>query len=285
MNILSEFDAGALAAARTAIPDAILREGAPTPWPALDGVAGVFFTSRTGSTALMRIAESHFDLGQVEESLNAEDLLVRSRKRGFDTLEQTLKWYIRQTSGAGWFMFKAGMPGLMNAARIGFLEEYGPRIRPVFLLRRDILGQALSLFVAQHTRRFHSTQEMQRELTEEDYDQAALETLMTIISDANSRIAKLLPFFAFPPQVLFYEAFSGGDEALAVATLAATGLPRRDQPRLNPRRMVHKITHPLTASFRARFMAALSERGAQLLAEHEGFIADWQARRDAAGRG
>lgn len=284
MNILSEFDAGALAAARKNVPDTLLLEPDPTPWPALDGVVGVFFTSRTGSTALMRIAESNFELGQVEESLNAEDLLVRTRKRAFDTLQQTLKWYIRQTSGAGWFMFKAGVPGLMNAARIGFLEEYGAIIRPVFLLRRDILGQALSLFVAQHTRRFHSTQEAQRELTEQDYDPAALETLMAIIRGANSQIAHLLPFFAFPPQVLFYEEFSGGDETRAIDTFAAAGLPRRDEPRLNPRRVVHKITHPLTAQFRERFMAGLSERGAQLLADHDRFIADWQAQRDAAGR-
>lgn len=282
MDILREFDAGALAIARENNPDTELFGTDNLDWPALDGVVAVLFASRTGSTALTRIAERNFLLNQAGESLNIPILQARARRYGADEGQRdTLKRIIADNSEAGWFMAKTGAPGLLNGTRIGFFREYGPIIRPVLLLRRDVLAQALSIFAASHTRRYHSTQTVQKEMSEQDYDHAAIRQYLIDITSTNKLITRLLPYFSFQPRIMFYENFADGDESLAIRILAATGLPPRPEPMENPRREVHKITHPLTPYFRERFLAARSWRDRQLLAGHERMVAQWQARRDA----
>ncbi len=261
-------------------PDAILRAGGDAAsWPALDGVTGIFFTSRTGSTALVREAERAFTLGHAGESLNAGKLQRLAQRHGFADLREALAWLIAESAPAGWFLFKAGSPGLLNAARIGFLDRYAALIRPVFLMRRDVLGQALSIVAAEHTRRFHSTQTMQRDWLPEHYDYHAIRRQIRAITDTNARIAASLPCFRHPPQVLFYEDFRDGDFSLPLRILSGTGLPHR--PRLLPDTGgVEKATHPLTAAFRARFLKDASWRGRRLLDRHARFVDRWQARRD-----
>lgn len=281
MDILHEFNPHALAAARAKNPDETLFGARPSPWPALDGVVAVLFASRSGSTALTRIAERNFLLGQAGESLNVPILEARGRKHDPDeAMQDTLKRVIADNSEAGWFVVKTGVPGLLNGTRLGFFAEYGPLIRPVLLLRRDGLGQALSIFAAKHTRRYHSTQQVQHELSEDDYDAAEIQQCLQDIVSSNDLIIRLLPHFTHPARVLFYEDFASEDEDEAIRILAATGLPQRPEAIANPRREVHKITHPLTPVFRERFLAKAGWRARRLLAQHERTVARWHARRE-----
>lgn len=277
MPLLDHFNPHSVAVEQKRFPDSVLA-GDGTDWPVLRGVVGVFFSSRSGSTALARMAERHFHLERVGESLNAAALHMRAEKQGLADLQTTLKGLVGETSTGGWFMFKAGVPGLVNAARIGFADQYRARIHPVLLLRRDGLGQALSILAANRTRKYHSTQAAKRELRAEDYDYDFLTQQLRVITRANAAIGKALGWFPNPAQVLLYEDFQHGDEAAVIAALAATGLPARAVPVENPHRVVERITHPLTQDFRARFLAECHGEAADLLATHAEFVEGWTRR-------
>lgn len=259
-------------------PDAMLHGPQPAAWPDLQGVVGIFFTSRSGSTALSRLAERHFAVERVGETLNASVLQRIARRRSCDGLQAALAWGIEKGSPQGWYLFKAGGAGLVNAARIGFLDRYGPMIRPILLLRQDIVAQALSIFFAVNTKRFHSTQPARHELTEADFDQRRIEDHIAVIAAGNALIAGCLERFAHPARLLLYEGFAGGDAAGALAMLADAGLPPRPRPRIDEAREVARVTHPLSPQFHARFMDGLTPRGEALIARHAALIATWQAR-------
>lgn len=277
-DILDQFPPRRVARHVQSWPDERLTGAQPPPWPALAGMVGVFFTSRSGSTALARLAERHFAVDQVGETLNAPLLEVMARRRSQDGLRAALVRRIATGSPQGWHLFKAGGAGVLNAARIGFFDEYGAMIRPILLLREDIVGQALSIFAAHVTGRYHSTQSAARPMSEADFDRHRIAAHVATIVRGNRMLTDILGHFAHPPALLLYESFAAGDEAGAVATLAAAGLPRRARIEANPARMVTRNTHPLTAQFRARFMDGLDPPTAQLIADHAAAIADWSAR-------
>lgn len=270
-GIIRHFRPAAIRAARRKYPDSIMQD-TTTPWPTLEGVLGVFFTSRSGSTALSRFAEQHFKVSDVSESLNGPQLHARMERRLLDNYPAALKYHINHHSPAGWYMFKSGNPGLLSAARMGFLDEYGSVLHPIFLLRQDIVGQALSLFSASRTKRFHSTQTAAHELREEDYDYRSIAKYLATILKGNLTIDTIMREAGFVMQPLLYEEFKDGDYDIALRILTKTGLPRRKNVRIRPSRAVKRITHPLTNHFRERFMAELSPRTRKLISDHEHFV-------------
>lgn len=252
--------------------------GAGTPWPELKGVVGIFFTSRSGSTALVRLAEQHFVVERVGETLNAPTLQRLAGRRKLDSMQAALTWSIRTGSPAGWHLFKSGGVGLLNAARIGFLDQYAAAIRPIVLLREDLLAQALSIFMARQSGQFHSTRPGHREVVEADFDRQRIEAHMAAICNGNARLERIVTHLPSPPQLLLYESFRDGDTSAPLAVLAAAGLPARPQPRAETSRAVQRNTHPITAQFRARFMEGLSPHATEMIARHAALIAGWQAR-------
>src|SRR5699024_1841821 len=109
---MEHFHPGAVEAARQAYPDTLMHD-ATQPWPPLAGTLGVFFTSRSGSTALSRFAEQNFMVSNVGESINSPILKVRMQRRKLENFPATLKQHMQEHSPAGWYMFKAGPPGLL----------------------------------------------------------------------------------------------------------------------------------------------------------------------------
>lgn len=271
MGIMEHFHPGAVEAARQAYPDTLMHD-ATQPWPPLAGTLGVFFTSRSGSTVLSRFAERHFMVSNVGESINSPILRVRMRRQKLASFPAALKRHMRQNSPADWYMFKAGPPGLLNAARIGFLEEYGPVLRPVLLLRRDIISQALSLFAANRTKRYHSNQEEAHKLREEDYDYRSIERYLVTIQRGNFKIHTIIRRLGHQMQPLLYEEFKDGDFTIAKRVFAEAGLPLRDSPIQTPEREVTRNTHPLTQYLRERFIADLSGHARLLISDHELFV-------------
>ena len=277
MNFLDHFSGRFVESQRRRFPDHLMQGGGDAGWPVLDGVVAVFFTSRTGSTALSRLARMHFDLGEVGEAFNGPALTTRAERWGLDSLRDAAMRQVEAASPARWFMFKSGGPGAINAARMGFLADHATVLHPILLLRRDILGQALSVFAARHTRQYHSTQTPSAVLTDRDYDPAAIRQIIGVILGGNRRLGDLAQGFPRPPRLLLYEDFRDGDTAAPLAILGETGLPRRSTP-LPPFEAVRRNTHPLNARFREWFMDAITPADRDLLAQHEAFVAAWQAR-------
>lgn len=280
MDFLRQFSGRFVAAQSRRIPDRRMQPSAGAPWPDLAGVVGVFFSSRTGSTAMVRMASEHLRLGQVGEAFNTPGLEARARRWGLDSLGDTARRVVAEQSPAGWFMFKAGGPGVVNAARLGFLAHYAPVLHPVLLVRRDVLAQALSVHAAQLTRQYHSTQTAAAEMTAADYDAKRITQIIRTILDSNARLSGLADAFPQPPRLLIYEDFRNGDTATPLAVMQAIGVPPRPVP-CPVQERVARNTHPLNADFHARFLAEAGPRARALLERHAQFVADLLARRSA----
>lgn len=282
MDILGQFPPQFIARRARVSPDHLMRDAGDNPWPALEGVVGVFFTSRSGSTALARTAQEHFQVQQVEESFNSPALERRAQKWGLDNFQAVAKRFVARTSPAGWFMFKAGGPGVVNAARMGFLDSHACILHPILLLRRDIVGQALSNFAARHTRQYHSNQVAQSQLTEADYDGDRIRRMINVIHDGNQRLSRIVQGFVHRPRLVIYEDYRDGDMTAPLAVLGATGLPHRSSP-MSHRVNVTRNTHPLTARFRDRFLNEASPETHEMIARHDAFVDEWVARRQQTG--
>lgn len=256
-------------------PDHILGVEQAKPWPKLKGVVMVACTSRTGSTFVSRHAERAFDVHRVGESLNPIHLQMRRDLWGKNTLQGTLQEHIERRSSAGWYMFKAGGVGLANAVRIGFFDAYLDIIKPIFLLRRDILAQSLSLFFAQETRKFHSTDISVRQLSDQDYDFARIEQLMMTILRGNLILAQALTSLPSTPGTLLYEDFRNGDTSCLDQLLIQAGLPVKTSPAASSRKQVKRGTHDLTSRFRERFINEMGVRARNAIADHEYMVKKW----------
>lgn len=256
-------------------PDHILGACPMASWPELDGVVMLACTSRTGSTFVSRYAERHFHLERVGESLNPIQLELRRnswKKRNF---QEALHTHIQRRAHKKWYMFKAGGVGLTNAVRMGFLDHYRKIIRPIFLLRQDILAQTISLFCAQKSQNFHATHGEGYPLTEADYDFDRIENLLMTILRGNQTLAQAITALPIQPVILTYESFRDGNTDSLSEALGKTGLPERLLPTENRTRWVMRRTHDMTDIYRTRFEAEMGIRSYNAIADHEYLVDLW----------
>ena len=137
---LSLFTAKQIANVRRRLTEPVARE-----WPEVDGFLTLLFTPRCGSTFLARELVRRFDIGKVGESFNPPRLTGR-----------TAAEVIEARKGA-WFATKLQTQGLICAELTGAIDRYLGQMTFIFLLRRDVIAQAISLSKAKQQQRFHST--------------------------------------------------------------------------------------------------------------------------------
>lgn len=239
-------------------------------WPELIGQLLIVFSSRVGSTFLCRHIEKTRAASQIVEAFNTKPLRTIAARHALPSLESAVAWRMAGAVEAGWFVAKSGVPGLPTAEHIGHMARYGDVTRFWFLLRRDILAQAVSVGTAQISGQFHSTQAAQKDVTVEDYDAEMLTKIVRNILKGNQTLERYLIATGRGADVLFYEDFAEGDFTKVDAMLDLAGLPLRAEPQARPPADVHRVTRDVSADWRARLREAKDI--AALVAEHERFI-------------
>ncbi len=230
-----------------------LEEPVADQWPEVDGVLALLFTPRCGSTYLTRELSRRYDIGRVGESLNPPRLKGRT---GADV--------VAACKGA-WWGVKLGGQAIIAAELTGVIDRYQDKMTLVFLLRRDIVAQAVSLAKARQMQRFHSTSRGND--AELRYEPEKIGAAVRAIVQTTASYHKLLDMLDRPVHRFHYEDSADGNLGRLEALCDGLGIPRvatrkgRNYAELRPIR--NSVNGDWAERFRAempRTVAAAIER-------------------------
>lgn len=197
--------------------DASAAEG----WPDISCLA-ILFTSRSGSSHLGREITRRFEVGRIEESLNAPRL---NREGGS---AEALKRIVAADGEKGWFALKTSVRGLIIGESMGFLPAVRDKTVFIYLIRRDIVAQAVSAVKAQQTGRWHSTAPAAAAITP-TFAPAGIAEQIAVIENVMRMLKGYLERVGRPWLPLVYEDFENDDMSKVEDVCAALGLPKRSE--------------------------------------------------------
>jgi len=241
-------------------------------WPKLDGCLVIMFASRSGSTFLCRSVSEKYKIEQFGEDLNPVNFKVCIES---DSLvpQLKLKRDIQKRATNGWFAFKGGFPGITGAERLGLIDQYQDRIHILFLLRRDLVAQAISLFKAEITGQFHSTQKAQNEAVDEDFDAEKILRKANTILKTTQMVEEYINASGQSATPVFYEEFQNGDFSSVEKVLDGLSLPRRDSDDLGSVKQVARLSDSLNAEWKERILKDHPSGLRDILVEYDALLA------------
>jgi LPS sulfotransferase NodH len=256
-----------------------------TPLPATR--YGIFFTPRSGSSWLTEVATRSGVLGNPGEFFNPGHIPKIARGLGADTLERYCALLQRARSPGGVFGFEITWFQLERVfgSEEAFLRAFPARLPYIYLTRRNIVLQAVSLAKAVTTEVFHAPQASAADLARADldfaYDAALIADWLAHIREMERRSERFFARAGIVPVRLCYEQITRWGPSRTVRRLAAVAgvkapadLPLAD--------LAHrKIGTAKNARFARRFRSEFPE----LCAETEAGRADPTGRPAPARRG
>jgi LPS sulfotransferase NodH len=215
----------------------------------------ICFTNRCGSHFLGQAMASDGRLKAVGEALNSEVVIGHSTQRGIQSYAGYLAWLVGHLrSKQGYSGIKASVGQLISLYNTGMLSALGKRLRLIYLVRDDLLDQAISLYIASQTKQWTSLQKSNG--AEVAYDVDALMNVVANLSSQNSAFQALFQLWGVQPLTVHYEGFAE-DPARRIKRIGRF----LDLPDL--RYVPEKITYAkqadaLNAQMKARLLSDLS---------------------------
>lgn len=209
------------------------------PWPEIDGCLGLVFTSRSGSSLLCQELASRYRIGDMGESLNPH------------MVQGIAAANIVRAHADNWFSFKLGLPGVISAELTGVVSQYIARTHFLFLLRRDVVAQAVSLVKARQRGQWLSTHRPTGSTP--SYDAGEIAAAIRIIVRALGHLRSYLELTERPWRRLVYEDFERGDYASALTACDEFGVPRRPPGELSARPALEKMSDGVNEDWMVRF--------------------------------
>ena len=109
----------------------------------------ICFINRSGSTLLAQVLSRTNRMGRVGEIFNPEPIASTCHKNNFASMEAYINFQIQQTSrSSGVFGAKIGMHQLAYLAKYGYLANQFKNAKFIYVTRKDIIMQAVSLSIA-----------------------------------------------------------------------------------------------------------------------------------------
>ena len=168
-----------------------------------------------------------------------------------------------------WFSFKLGVPGIISAELTGVVSQYVSKTHFLFLLRRDIVAQAVSLVKARQRGQWLSTHRPTGSAL--TYDAAEIAHAIRIVVGAVGHLRAYLELTERPWRRLVYEDFETGDYTTAMSACDAFGVPRRrpDEPSVRPalEKMSDAINDDWMARFRDEMASVTQDQVARYIAD------------------
>ncbi len=220
------------------IVNAVGGDDAPV-WPMFDGYLVMLFVARSGSSFLSTELEKYYDIGKMSEHLNSSENI----KKGI-----TQKISQKRLAGQ-WFTFKAGIQGVVNAEASGLMDSALGRMHFLRLVRRDIIGQAISTVKARQTQQWHMNTEA---VGEPNYSLAELEKAVAMIASGVEILRVYAARTGRPCRQVVYEDISNGSLGPALMACDEIGVPRRTGEILK-QRSVERMSRDSTEDWNERF--------------------------------
>ncbi len=193
----------------------------PAPKPDRDYTTYVVcFTNRCGSNLLCQTLTATGLLGDPQEYFNYPFVKRMSKKRGIRSLaEYAVELQADRSSANAVFGTKLGAGQLLYLAESGVIPHVLERPHFVWVRRRDVLAQAVSLSIATQTSQWTSESEGDRTA---DYDEVDILRRLRMITSANAQFEYFFGMCAVQPLILEYEDFC--DDLLGTARAVADQL-------------------------------------------------------------
>jgi LPS sulfotransferase NodH len=226
-----------------------------TPTPTNNYV--ILITPRSGSTFLTHALAQTNVLGNPNEWFNHDSVLLIAKEHGLTDIDKYSNFIIRQKKSAnGVFGVELSWPQFNFLNQIASLSDYlGPEIVWFSLRRRNLVGQAISLMIANQTGIFHSYQtdgKPSRPGPTPIYDATALRAASIMLVQQELAIQDHFRKISVKPIELFHEDIVGDE--IGVIRLFSNALrvplPAGWKPRQNP---IRPVTTPANAEFEQRF--------------------------------
>lgn len=183
-----------------------------------DRVLMILFASRAGSTYAGHLLANTPHFQRVAESFNPAQLSKIRADEGLADDGEALRWMIANRGTPRAFAGKCGEPGLASAWHLGFLDAVIDRVTFVLLKRRDSLAQAVSLFRAELSGRFHSPQKAQQQVRVDQYDREKIAVHHLIIEQVYASLTRFLERTGKAYRTLYYEDICADPEAFVRTT-------------------------------------------------------------------
>jgi LPS sulfotransferase NodH len=207
-------------------------------WPKLQGCFVVLFTARSGSTFLTRELEYVYDIGKMGETLNPDQMKGKTAQQ------------ITRKRKNQWFSFKAGVPGVISGELSGFFEAYMDKTSFLRLVRKDIVGQAISFAKASQTGQWHANNPAAKNPV---YDPKKIAKSVNATAAAVEQLQAYAAQTGRPCRLVVYEDFEQGDFSRVLAACDSLGVPRRPPDQSVTHRSVEKMSDDTNEEWRARF--------------------------------
>lgn len=213
-------------------------------------------TPRSGSNFLCQALASTGLLGQPLEYFNPGGRRALEAPNFPDAIADQVQWVLTKGASANGVYALKAFPNQFSAALRQFdLFAYLPELYFVRLMRRDLLGQAISWARALHSEQYRSTQ-MPKATPR--YDSRLIAKLMVDIACANTSWDIFLARTGINAPVLYYEDIEA-DPSIAVAQIAE--MVRVERAKVDLSRIdLQPQRNNETEAWRARFIA---EHGAR----------------------
>ncbi len=165
----------------------------------------ICFTNRCGSNLLAMALASSGKLARAGEFLNYDVVIKQSAQRGFTSYQHYINWLIREKrAGTKTFGCKASAEQLIYLYNTGCLNYWKEKIRIIHITRDDVLSQAISLSIADQTKRWTSQQKGVD--TQVSYNPDRLITIMHNTNTQNGLLAAIIKLLGLPAYKIHYES-------------------------------------------------------------------------------
>ncbi len=185
------------------------------------------FTNRSGSTHLGQLLASMPDLCGFREDLNHNIVAKRTKAEGLPDLSAYLSHIVRlNTTPRAGFGLKASGEQL-RLARMTGIDRAFRDTKVIRIHRRDRVAQAVSLWMAWHTRQWTSRQDAPTDLP--TYDLTELRSNLRSVQNAESALDLVLSVLPYEVQTVEYETLCEHQAAVLSDLRIGLGLPSVSQ--------------------------------------------------------
>jgi LPS sulfotransferase NodH len=194
----------------------------PSPFRGIEHRFVIACTSRTGSYYLsQRLAEYGAD---VQEYFSLMRIEAEAREHGFDTLGRYASHLVYRHGNAGVFGVK-GAPYVL--APLFMLSEFPDELRNwkfVYLTRRNIVRQAVSLVIAELSGAWMATTPATREVSDADYDKSRIAASVQAILAQQALWENFFAVFQIQPMRITYEELDAEPDGALTGVAMFLGL-------------------------------------------------------------
>jgi len=183
----------------------------------------ICFTNRSGSTLLaMTLAKSGV-MGAPGEMFNPEPLTNARQKHGISSFKEYIDFKIRTTGKQGTFGAKVGIHQLAYLSKYGYLQRPISSPKFIYITRKDIVMQAVSLYIAWTTGAWTSNKSPQKT---PEYSMNGIAQQLKAIMTTQTQFETFFAAHQIKPLRISYEGIEAELEKKSLQVCRFVGIPK-----------------------------------------------------------